>query len=190
MRGALSMISFHSHSWNFLCLFFLLRCLVLKTNFWGGDAASNRACVSRREGSSQGYAVHPACGGLWFKLFFCHRPYRGALVKPLHVRLHGDCGVVVSNFVAFFLQVVKKTPNNVKPICLSHMREGSAWLGQLESKPSCLHFFYNFHTEVHQCCCLKSHLLQSLTTLNLTSQFRSTVHSPLPVSYHTIISYK
>lgn len=129
---------------------------------------------TRRTVSGRAITVHPAHGVLWFKFFFCHGPYRGALVKPLHVRLHGDCGAAVSNFVAFVLQVVKKTANNVNPICLGRMREGSAWLGQLESRPSYLHFFYNFHTEVHKCCCLKCLLLQSLTTSDLASQLIST----------------
>lgn len=136
-----------------------------------------------------GCAGHPARGGLWFKSFFCHGPYWGALVKLLHIRLCMDTVVLQCLILRYLFCRGLKKINNVNPICLGHMTEGSAWLSQLENQSSYSHFFYNCHAEVHKCCCLKSHLLQSLTTLDFTSQFRSTIHSPFPVSYHMIISH-
>lgn len=119
--------------------------------------------------------------------------FLGALVKSLHVRLR--TGIVVLQCLIlqhlFCIWLKKSKYNTVGKYHLFELHErGSAWLDQLESKSIHLHFFYSFHTGVHQCCSLKSHPLRSLTTLDLALQFRSTIHSPFPVSYLMTISHK
>lgn len=125
----------------------------------------------------------PACDGLHFKLFFCHRAHQAAIVKLLCQTSHEDCDVIVSDFGVFDLQVAK----NKQAITLGHMRKKLGWLGQPESRSSYLHFFDSCHSGTYRNCCFQSCPLQSMTTLDPSPQCRSTSYSPFTVSYHMLM---
>lgn len=85
------MISFHSHSWNFLCLFFLLQCLVLKrTSGEVMQPETGHMFLTRKTAS--GCAGHPARGGPWSMSFITSpRLWWGALGKRVWIYM----GIVV-----------------------------------------------------------------------------------------------